>query len=304
MKALVGAGGGPKGAWSAGALAAAGELGMLKGVKLGIGNSVSAINVPYLCQEEFSPRAFQTLRLLWSKVVDDDVFKSWMVPYVPALWKGGLNSITPLGKFLKHYISHDRALQSRVLGLASALNLHTGKMEFGISRGADFIKWIMASSAHPLWFEPVEIEGQWYTDGGVTDVTPVKEAIRRGATDIIVVAHSPSDDPERWGEESYHDARGRTMYRRPGIIARTMREFNLAMNARLEDDIKAVDWVNQAVLAGADGADGKRFINMTVLRPPAALDVAMPHFRPDDSKRLFDAGYTHVLKRFGPGGVA
>ena len=36
-------------------------------------------------------------------------------------------------------------------------------------------------------FQPVTIEGQWYTDGGLRAITPVKIAIELGATRIDVV---------------------------------------------------------------------------------------------------------------------
>jgi NTE family protein len=274
--ALIGAGGGPKGGYSAGVLKALKERGLLEDVTMGFGNSVNAINIPYLCQEEFSAESLRVLEDLWMDVVDSDVFKPWLIPYIPALWKGGLNSIAPLGKFLEPYIKYEKCLHSRVPSWVSALNLNTGKMEFGSSRGEHFLQWILASAAHPIWFEPVQIGNYWYTDGGVTDVTPVKQAIKNGATDLLVLLHTVAEEDPA------------------GLISRTFREFNLAMEARLEDDLKVVEWINRGVLAGAEGFEDKRYISMRVFRPRKPLHVEMPHFRPKDSKRIFNQGYAET----------
>jgi len=292
VKALVGAGGGPKGAWSAGALKACNEYGLLHDVARGYGNSVNAINIPYLCQEEFSPRSFENIKELWMKVVDKDVFKNWLVPYLPALWQGGLASIDPLRKFLEPYIRHEKALTSRVPAYVSAWNLNKKRMEFGCSRSGNFVKWILASAAHPIWFEPVQIENCWYTDGGVVDVTPVKQAIKDGCNELLVFLHTPveAEDTE-WGEK---DSEGE--FFRPGIIARTFQEFEVAMDARLDDDLGYVEAINKAVLAGVEGFENKRYISMTVFRPKKALNVDMPHFRPEDSKRLFEDGYRETAE--------
>lgn len=265
---------------------------------MGFGNSVSAINISYLCQEGFSGSSFENLEKMWWGVTDTDVFSSWLVPWVPSLWRGGLNSIAPLRRFLSPYFDVARARRSRSHAWVSALNLNTGRMEFGCSSASNFLEWVLASSAHPIWFEPVQIDGHWYTDGGVTDVTPVKEAIRRGARDLLVFLHSTEgeDAPQVWGERD-----GAGGFRRPGIIGRTMRELDLALGARLEDDVKVAEWINWALLEGVEhpALVGKHYIDIRVIRPRRVLDVSMPHFRPEDSQRLFRQGYEDALAQVG-----
>ncbi len=53
---------------------------------------------------------------------------------------------------------------------------------------------VKASSAVPVMYRnPVRVNGKSYWDGGVTDPIPVKEAIRRGATKIVVLRSRKRD---------------------------------------------------------------------------------------------------------------
>jgi NTE family protein len=47
---------------------------------------------------------------------------------------------------------------------------------------------IMASSALPLFFSPVQIDGQWYGDGGVRLVSPLAPAVHLGADRLLVIS--------------------------------------------------------------------------------------------------------------------
>jgi NTE family protein len=61
---------------------------------------------------------------------------------------------------------------------------------------------VLASSAIPLLFPPVEIErppeaAGWYFDGGVRLNTPIKPALALGAARVVVVATAPVEPEER-----------------------------------------------------------------------------------------------------------
>jgi len=275
MKALCGAGGGPKGAWSAGVWKALAEAGWVDDVGGAYGVSVNAINLGYLAQE--GPQGADTIVKLWETTTDDDVRKPYFLG-IASLWKGGLNDITPLKHFLEKYISPDK--EPVFPFWAGVGNLDTGLMEYG-GWGPDLINWILASAANPIWFDPVKINGTWYTDGGVLDVTPAKQAVIDGATEIIAVLHTTGKGLKPWPKDM----------KSVGIIKRTLREFDMAMEARLEDDLGCIKWVNHAFNAGAPEAEGKRHIKLHVIRPAEDLDVEMPHFIPKDSMRLLEEGY-------------
>jgi NTE family protein len=54
---------------------------------------------------------------------------------------------------------------------------------------------VLASSAIPVLFRPIEIDGAYYTDGGVRLNVPLAPAIALGATDVVVVATHPDTYP-------------------------------------------------------------------------------------------------------------
>ena len=50
---------------------------------------------------------------------------------------------------------------------------------------------VLASSAVPAIFPPVEIEGERFIDGGVVNNVPIRRAIDAGATRIVVLSCAP-----------------------------------------------------------------------------------------------------------------
>jgi NTE family protein len=54
---------------------------------------------------------------------------------------------------------------------------------------------VLASSAIPVLFRPIEIDGAYYTDGGVRLNVPLTPAIALGATQVVVVATHPDKPP-------------------------------------------------------------------------------------------------------------
>jgi len=71
---------------------------------------------------------------------------------------------------------------------AVVTNLHTGKPEY--IKVDDYNKsWkvILASCALPIMFQPVEIEGKYYMDGGCSNPLPVKFAFESGCDKVITI---------------------------------------------------------------------------------------------------------------------
>ena len=93
-----------------------------------------------------------------------------------------------------------------------------------ISTG-DPVKALLASSALPGALPPVELDGELYIDGGVSDDIPVLRAARMGATQIFVLL---CGDTERI----------RSVRSRP--IEAVLESFSLAKLARLRSDIAAL----------------------------------------------------------------
>ena len=71
---------------------------------------------------------------------------------------------------------------------AVVTNLASGEAEYPVIEDLhrDII-WLQASSSLPLLSRTVEIEGQEYLDGGISDSIPVKEAMRLGCEKNVIV---------------------------------------------------------------------------------------------------------------------
>lgn len=71
---------------------------------------------------------------------------------------------------------------------AVVTNLNTGKAEYlPVTANDKSWKVVVASCALPIMFQPVEINGNLYMDGGIVDSIPVTKAIEDGCDKIITI---------------------------------------------------------------------------------------------------------------------
>ncbi len=72
--------------------------------------------------------------------------------------------------------------------IACVTNIVTGEAEYlEVPHGREFSKPLIASCSLPIMFQPVEIDGNLYMDGGLVDSIPYKKAIDDGCDKVIVV---------------------------------------------------------------------------------------------------------------------
>lgn len=104
----------------------------------------------------------------------------------------GLSKLTYLRDRLATFIPEDRfeALQKKLY--IAVTNLNTGQLEI-IEEGPLF-RAVMASSALPLVFQPVEIDGQLYVDGGLLENMPIRPLVYADLDLIIGVNVMPLVD--------------------------------------------------------------------------------------------------------------
>ncbi|CAE6952776.1 hypothetical protein ACOMICROBIO_FLGHMIGD_03218 [Vibrio sp. B1FLJ16] len=75
---------------------------------------------------------------------------------------------------------------------ATTTNVDTGKADYYRVNRANFHQALEATTALPIAYKHTPcFSGGCYTDGGVADSIPVREAYRRGARDITVVLSHP-----------------------------------------------------------------------------------------------------------------
>jgi predicted acylesterase/phospholipase RssA len=71
------------------------------------------------------------------------------------------------------------------------------------ARDVDLIKAVIASSAIPVVFPPVQLLDEWYVDGGIRDILPIQAAIDLGADQVFGIVATKATIPDR---VSYDDA--------------------------------------------------------------------------------------------------
>jgi predicted patatin/cPLA2 family phospholipase len=73
-------------------------------------------------------------------------------------------------------------------------DVQTGNAVYKMTNAGELEEILKASSAMPLLYRDFpKVEGRPMTDGGVADALPVREAIHRGATHIMVIRSRPRD---------------------------------------------------------------------------------------------------------------
>lgn len=78
--------------------------------------------------------------------------------------------------------------------VAAVTNIETGKPEYlDVSRNDRRFMILRASCALPIMFQPIELNGKKYMDGGICDSIPVQQAIDSGCDKVIVILTQPRD---------------------------------------------------------------------------------------------------------------
>ena len=101
---------------------------------------------------------------------------------------------------------------------------------------------VLASSAIPVLFRPVEIDGAYYTDGGVRLNAPLAPAVALGATHVAVVATHPETYPTKPPR--------RPQSRPPDMVDSMVAVLGSLLADRMVEDIHTLDKVNENVNGG------------------------------------------------------
>lgn len=269
MRALVLSGGSARGAFQVGAIQHLHEEKHFQ-YQILCGTSVGAINATWLAQFPFGEEitASRGLKGLWDKLDTDHVYKKWYwgllgeLPFVLPKWLGGKPSVfnlAPLRATIDANLRPAAIVHSGHLLRVGAVNRRTKLRKVWTEKDPDCIRnAVLASSAMPVFFEPVEIDGDFYVDDGLREVSPVEEAILAGATEIHVVSTSTATPEEDHSEHI------------PGL--NSIGGFVDTMVTEIEKwDIKVVELYNALIEHRSPVAVGKRQVRLTLLRPSQSL---------------------------------
>ena len=198
--ALVLGGGGAKGAYEVGAIAALDELGIKAGSVFG--TSVGALHAAMYAQGSMDAAAALWDNIRLSDVVSEEslaiaddaenIFDhpEKLLEFITRYAQKKGVDVSPLMDILHKLIDEDKIRRSGVhLGIVTtrfpSLAMVEKRLE-GMETGS-LIDWLMASASCFPIFPMKQVGGDRYIDGGFCDNTPVEMAVRSGARDIVAI---------------------------------------------------------------------------------------------------------------------
>jgi NTE family protein len=133
---------------------------------------------------------------------------------------------------------------------------------------------VMASSALPLFFPAVEVDGAWYGDGGIRLAAPLSPAVHLGARRIVAIS-------TRYGRSREEaDRSAMAGYPPPAQVAGVL--LNAIFLDLLDGDALHLQQINQLVSRLPEAErDGLRHIDLLVLRPSQDLGQLANEFEPE-----------------------
>jgi NTE family protein len=297
MKALVLGGGSMKGAFQVGAIQAVLESGFKPDMIYGI--SVGALNSTFLVHEA-SRQLDQQQSIDWEIVgrrllefwvtnitqpQDVSVLRSRVSLGVDTLMSrfNGLLDPSPLRRLINQQIDLPTLVKSPIKFKVGAVNITSGDMVYASQSDPNILDYITASAALPALMPPVIIGDSVFQDGGLRELVPVRQAMKDGATDIMLLAcHSA----QVFNGEAFNPR---------NVISLMERVRNITVNQLENNDI---DWAES--FAERSNLKGNP-INVTVIRPNTPLQLDLQRFTSGDISRLMGEGYRVGLETLKKG---
>ena len=285
MKALVLSGGGVKGAFQVGVLRKwlleeQQEYDIFSGVSVGALNSAILAQVPY-----GDPKAaYEKLASTWDRVDNSNIRKDWrFFGKLAAIWKGHIYNTKPLQEWVKRDIDEGLLKSSGKKLMVGATSLDTGSYRVASESTPEIWKWVYASSAFPLFFEPGSMDGESWVDGGVRNVTPIGEVIRAGATEIDVILASDPRQPPEWN------------HKKKPVWQIVLRVLDILMTEVTLNDLQAVGLKNDLALLG----EAYKAVKVRLIHPNGSLVDNPLNFDPEAIEEMRDIGYKAALSYTG-----
>ena len=265
--ALVLSGGGAKGAWEAGVAAALVERG--EPIRLVAGSSSGALNAAMIADGRLD-----RLEAIWRTITRERVYALRPSVFFAGLLPGwltllGLNASgslfdpRPLRELIGASLDLERVRVSGVRVLVVTTDLTRGVKRV-FDNATLTVDALMAAAAVPGAFPPVEVEGAFLVDGGVTGRAPVLETLESGAAvdrALVVMGFAPDERRER-----------------PNSIRRALEAaFEIAMMAQIQRDTELARLRHPG-------------IDVQMLAPSAPLDLRPQDFDPARTGPAFEHG--------------
>lgn len=277
MRALALLGGGSKGAYQVGAIShLIGELGIHYDILCGVSvGALNAANVAMFPRGRERDSAANLLKV-WHGVTTRGIRQRW-APFgvLHMFWRPSLYDSTPLIELVRQEMDATAIRTSGKRLSVGAVSLNTGEYRNFEQDHPAIVDAVLASSAFPGMFCPIEIEGQLWMDGGLRNASLLKTAIDMGACDIDVIMTSPPSNAVDFTTQ-------------PTAVDVIVRAMDVISDEMMEHDLRSTMLINR--LVEARRIDGKRRVGVRILRPQHRLPGKSLEFDPKDIRYMIDLG--------------
>jgi len=207
----------------------------------------------------------------------------------------GFVDTAPLRQLIRQEINIENLRRSPAKFFACAVNIFTSETVYAsVDRHAEKMHdFILASAAIPGVMPLVMIGNAPYVDGGIREVAPLRQAIHDGADEIVcILCQTEKMAHEKFDHRNVIDLMTRLM---DIVINETVNndiETCRKINTRLDDAPKPIT---------AAALQGKRKINLQVIRPALPVDIELENFTSQQVKAALRAGWEASQRIRRPG---
>lgn len=273
--ALILSGGGARGAYQVGVLKGLAEILPEKKIspfRILSGVSAGAINCGKLASEiEHFNNAVEKLVYLWSKITTDQVFKTDFLSLnkfsLGLFGQKKVNSLletSPLQELIEKFCDfkkisknlEDQVIESFIItannydqsSAVSFVQTHSPHSVWKESRRQAVLaeigsEHIMASSAIPMLFPPIQIGKDFFGDGCVRNSTPCSPAIRMGAEKLFVIGVRTQLDSEKF--KQWENQQTKKSAHTPSMIKILNTLLNAVLLDSVEQDVMRIERINR-----------------------------------------------------------
>lgn len=281
-RALVLSGGGVKGAYQAGVLAGFEQRWPARKIQsydAFYGISVGAINSAAYSQYLWA--AGNGLVEMWKKISNKDVKTHWLpFSFLQGFFKGSFYNTKPLKKLLEKHFDHKLVSKPCFVG---AVSLNTNEIKYFDCREPYAIDAILASSAFPGFLQPREIDGDFFVDGGVRDLTPIHLAIEHGADEIDAIICSNPFAVRSGNKKKFN------------VFEVLMETIDSMMAEVMINDVKMAEMYNK--LLEHENIEDKRKVKINLIYPEKPLGGSSLDFDPENIKKMIEIGINDGLNK-------
>ena len=270
-----------------------------------VGSSAGALNSAALAAyaDDFG-RGLAQLERVWHEIRVQDVFRTDVASLgrtgVRWAWDLSFGGVTrevrakslldtaPLRTLLRERVPFDRIATNVTSGCLGALaviatDLHTSngviflqappdppswhRRRWRIERTAIGVEHLMASSAIPIFFPPVAVDGRYFGDGSIRNTAPLSPAINLGADRIVAIGVSGPAPASA----------GSAVHAQPSVAEVAGVLLDAVMLDAIEVDVEHSERVNTSIVhyPTGDAAQPFRSVHVLWLRPSMQVrDIA------------------------------